>query len=273
MIDQPAIERIDHNDARVLAATEAEQRLFEHYGLEQKAHYIEIEEPGIRVRVLEVGSGPSVLMVPGGSGNAFEFIPLMAELKGWRLLAVNRPGGGMSDAVDHRQVDLRRLAVDTLTAVLDAFGLERLPVIGTSIGGLWTFWLALDRPERVSMMVQVGGTAMLNANPPLPMRLLSVPLVNRLIFHATLPSSPEKARNEFRMLGSSREITQAWPDVLPETSYRMEHLPTFRTAWLSLFEALLTPRGIKRRYQLGPDELSRVAQAVMFIWGDGVVAP
>ena len=38
MIDQPAIERIDQNDARVLAATEAEQYLFEHYGLEQKEH-------------------------------------------------------------------------------------------------------------------------------------------------------------------------------------------------------------------------------------------
>jgi pimeloyl-ACP methyl ester carboxylesterase len=69
------------------------------------------------------------------------------------------------------------------------------------------------------------------------------------------------------MLGSSRETKQALPDVMLETIYRMFHLPTYRAAWLSFLETVLTLRGSSHRYQLGPDDLSCVAQAVLFVWG------
>src|SRR3712207_1085337 len=118
------ITRIGEHDPRVVAAAEAERRLFDHFGLAFKTHYVELKEPGMRVRVLEAGAGQPLLVVPGGSGDAWQLAALMAELKGWRLIAVNRPGGGMSDGVDHRDVDLRHFAVHTLSSVLDAFGLE-----------------------------------------------------------------------------------------------------------------------------------------------------
>jgi len=132
---------LEQTDPRVKAAQEAEQRLFQHYGLDYETKYIELNEPKIRVRVLEVGSGPPVLMVPGGVGDAWIFLSLMAQLAGYRMIVVNRPGGGMSEGIDHRAVDARQLAVDTLASVLDHFGLERVPVIGNSMGGLWSFWV------------------------------------------------------------------------------------------------------------------------------------
>jgi pimeloyl-ACP methyl ester carboxylesterase len=172
----------DRTASQVAAAQEAETRLFDHYGLEVKTHFVELEEPNIRVRVLESGSGPALLFVPGGVGDGWIWASLMAKLKGWRLIVVNRPGGGMSDGIDHRAVDVRQLAVDTLTSVLDYFNLERIPVIGNSMGGLWSFWLALDRPERVAGMVQLGCPAtILGTNAPIPMRLMSVPGLNRLL--------------------------------------------------------------------------------------------
>ena len=112
----PTITRIDHNDPRSKAALEAEQRLFAHYGLEYKVHFVEMKVPILRVRVLEVGEGQPLLMIPGGIGDACFFAGLMAELKGYRILAVNRPGGGLSGGIDHQRVDARQLAVMTSAA-------------------------------------------------------------------------------------------------------------------------------------------------------------
>ena len=89
MNDNPSITRIDQNDPRSKAALAAEQRLFAHYGLDYQSHFIEMNEPDLRLRVLEVGQGPAVLMVPGGAGDAF-MGSLAAGLSklGWELSRV-----------------------------------------------------------------------------------------------------------------------------------------------------------------------------------------
>lgn len=265
----PHVVRIDQSDVRVQKAIQAEQQLFEYYGLKPQGHRIKIKEFGIHVRILEVGSGPPVLLIPGGNGVAIEQVPLMAELTGYRLIAVNLPGGGMSDAIDCRQIDYPRLAVRVLTTILDTFKLERIPIIANSIGGLWAFWLALAEAERISRIVQVGCPAFIfGTSAPLPMRLLSLPFINRLLFPMAQPASADKVRSMLRMLlHSSREITQSLPEVLPEAFYRMFHLPIYRLATLSFLETVLTLRGSRKRYQLWAEQLSRIEQEVLFIWG------
>ncbi len=181
MTAKPTIQKVNQEDPRVAAAADAERRLYDYYGLEYQAHYIDLENPDLRVRALEVGSGPPLFLVPGGPGESFHFVPLMAQMKGWRILTFDRPGAAMSDAVDHREVDLRHFAVETLTAVMDYFELEEVPVVASSMGGLWSLWLALDEPERISKMVQFGCPALiLGTSAPLPMRVMSVPFVNKL---------------------------------------------------------------------------------------------
>ena len=101
MNDTVSITRINHEDPVSKAALSAEQRFFDHYGLDYQSHIVEMDDPHLRLRVLEVGEGPPLLMVPGGAGDAFIFAPIMAELSGWRMIAINRPGAGLSDGVDH----------------------------------------------------------------------------------------------------------------------------------------------------------------------------
>jgi pimeloyl-ACP methyl ester carboxylesterase len=262
--------RIDPEDARVQAAEEAEQRLFEYYGLTYRVHYVELEEPAIRVRVLETGSGPPLLMLPGGNGIGAELVPLMAALPGYRRFAVNLPGGGLSDAVDVRDVDYRALAVQVLDSVLEALGIERSPVVANSIGGLWALWLAQSRPQRVERMVLVGCPALIfGTAAPLPMRLLSSRLFNRFLFPLAQPGSPGAMRKVLgKLLGSTPAAVQALPDALPDALHRMFHLPTYRLATLSFLETVLTLRGSNERFQLHADELGRIEQPVLFIWGD-----
>lgn len=269
MDDQRIITRINHQDPRCRAAVAAEQQLFDYYGLDYRVHFVDMEEPNLRLRVLEVGEGRPLLMMPGGTGDAAMFAALMAELPGWRMIAVNRPGGGMSDGVDHRQVDLRQLAVNTMRAVAEAFDLGRVPIICNSMGGLWSFWYTMAHPERVSRMVQMGCPALaLDTSAPFFMRLLGVPVINNFIAPNMQPDNVESALEGLRFQGSSQEDIDRMPRVLANGTYRFFNLPTYLDTWKTLIAAVTTIRGATTKYILGPEALEQVQCPVQFIWGD-----
>ncbi|MFW6184598.1 MAG: alpha/beta fold hydrolase [Chloroflexota bacterium] len=265
LCSQPTLRR---SDARVAAARQAEQRLFEHYDLVVEPHFVTLKS-GRNVRVLESGHGAPLVLVPGGVGDGWIWAPLMAHLRDYRLLVVNRPGGGLSDGVDHTQVNMRQLAVEVLTAVLDHFRLERAPIICNSMGGLWSFWFALAQPQRVLALLQFGCPALLlSTSAPFSMRLQSVPLLNRLLVKAMIPDSAEAARQLPGFLGHDERVGANWPQPMADCGYRFPRLPTYKTAWLSLMESVLTLRGAAQRYALGADELRQVQTPVLYTWGD-----
>jgi pimeloyl-ACP methyl ester carboxylesterase len=247
----------------------AERGLFGVYGLEVESRFLEIRDPRMRARVMDVGEGPPVVLVHGGGGVGATWAPLMAGLSGMRLVVVDRPGFGLSEGFDYRGAPLRRHAVAFLESVLDALGIERAAFVGNSMGGLWSFWLALDRPERVSRLAQLGSTALiLDTIAPLPMRLLSVPGLNRIMLAAEKPS-PAQARKFLMRLGHDPAVIE---ERLPEEYFAMlaasQELPDYATAWLTLVERCLTLHGAVSDVRLGEEELRRVRQQTLFIWGD-----
>jgi pimeloyl-ACP methyl ester carboxylesterase len=262
------ITRINHEDPHSKAALAAERRLFAHFGLEYKVHFVEMKEPNLRIRILEVGEGEPLMMVPGGSGEAWFFAPLMAELKGRRMIALSRPGGGLSDGIDHRNINVRKLAVNTLRSVADAFGLERVPIICNSMGGLWSIWYALDHPERVSRMAHLGCPALiLDTSAPFFMRLIGVPGINNLIAPMMQPNSVDGALDSLTTQGIEREEIDKMPRVLAEASYHFFQLPTYLDTWKTLIAEITTIRGGKAKYQLAAEELKQIRQPVQFLWG------
>jgi pimeloyl-ACP methyl ester carboxylesterase len=247
----------------------AERRLFEVYGLEAESRFLELRDPQMQARVMETGEGAPVVLVHGGGGVGATWAPLMAKISGARLVVVDRPGFGLSDGFDYRGVDLRRHAVTFLESVLDALGIERAAFVGNSMGGLWSFWLALDRPERVSTLAQLGSTALLTGTmAPLSMRLLSVAGLNRLMLAAERPS-PDQARKFLARLGHDEAVIDR---QLPEEFFEMlaasQELPDYATAWSTLVERCLTLRGAVPDVRLGTEELRRVRQRTLFVWGE-----
>lgn len=266
MIPPESIVRIDRTDEVSLRARDAERTLFRGEGLNYREHDVDVQ--GLRVRVLEVGAGPPIVIIGGGMGDAWIFANLIRHFPGRRVLAVNRPGGGLSDGIDHRRVDLRELAVATLEAVYDHFGLSSAPVIAHGMGGLWTFWFAIEKPQRVPAMAQLGCPALiLNTSAPLSMRKLSVPGLNRVLVEKMVPTSPEEARSMPLFLGHSSEVAGNWPLAASECASAFSSLPTIPVSWTSLMEVCLHPLGSKKRYRIGPDELRQVRAPVVFIWG------
>lgn len=101
------------------------------------------------------GDGPPLLVLPGGVGDADATAALAAHLaETFRVIAHDRRGLGRSTA------DGPRPGCDPLTghtrdavALLDHLGLDRVAVVGASIGALVALHLLADHPDRVATVV------------------------------------------------------------------------------------------------------------------------
>jgi pimeloyl-ACP methyl ester carboxylesterase len=154
----------------------AETRLWQHYGLAPRERFVEIARPHARLRVLEVGSGRPVLYLHGTIGPT-AWAPLVVHLPGTRALVLDRPGWGLSDPVDFPSSGMRPFVADLLVGVMDALDLERVDLVGGSIGDAWALSLAERHPDRVGRVVLLGGGPLVEAVPvPGMIRAIASPL-------------------------------------------------------------------------------------------------
>lgn len=241
----------------------AQQRLLEWAGVAAESRFLEIPSVSSPVHVLTSGEGPPVVLVPGFGDPAAMWIPLMAELGGFRLYAVDRPSFGLSGSAPHTTATFRRLGIQFLEQVLDGLELERPAFIGNSIGSLWSIWLALDRPGRVAAMAHLGCPAfLLGTSAPLPMRLLSIPPVGRLMMRMS-PPSPKQVEQFADMVGEDLSALPEIRDMLVE----MQKLPGVRPALLELLHAVIRLRGPRPELVLTAHEIEQISQPVQLIWG------
>lgn len=260
--------KVDPSNPQVKAFVDAEKRLLDHYGLSCKTHMIELAELRAQVRVLEVGSGEPIVISPGGSGEAFVWIPLIAALKGWKCIVYDRPGGGLSDYVDYFQTNFRQLATRTISQVFNEFNLKSAPILGNSMGSLWNFWFAMDAPERVSKMAQIGCPALiLNSSMPFPMRLFTAPVINHRVIRLTVPKNKESASQGLRMLGSSPQQIARLPRVFTDTFFYSRYLPNYQDAWRRLNERVQWLGFPRKDIRMMEEQLSTIHQPTLFIWG------
>jgi len=126
-----------------------------------------------RIRYHVAGdTGPALLLLHGsGPGvsawaNWGDLIPALAAR--FRVVAIDLPGYGGSWRPSIGG-DPGAPAIDAILRVLDAEGLERLHLIGNSLGGMIASRFALDHPDRVDRVIVMGsggfGFSLLNPGP------------------------------------------------------------------------------------------------------------
>ena len=99
------------------------------------------------------GSGPAVLLLHGGLGNAGNWGHQVPELlaAGYRVIVMDTRGHGRS-SWDGTPFSYQRLAADAL-AVLEHFGVARAAIVGWSDGADTGLILAMQHPERIAGLV------------------------------------------------------------------------------------------------------------------------
>jgi len=106
----------------------------------------------VRIAYETRGTGEPLLLMQGLGYGRWGWEPLLEPLAAdFRVLFYDNRGIGDSD-VPPGPYTARQLAEDAL-AVLDAAGVERADVVGTSLGGMAAQELALGFPERVRRLV------------------------------------------------------------------------------------------------------------------------
>ncbi|SEP77140.1 alpha/beta fold hydrolase [Mycolicibacterium nivoides] len=135
----------------------------------------EISTSAGTLRYYDVGNGPTVLFLhgsgPGVTGwrNFRGVLPTFAER--FRCLVLEFPGFGVSDDWGGHPMVTAQGAV---TPFLDALGIERVDIVGNSMGGGVGINTAINTPERVGRLVTIGGigTSIFSPGPSEGIRLL-----------------------------------------------------------------------------------------------------
>jgi 3-oxoadipate enol-lactonase len=130
---------------------------------------------GVRIAWERRGTGEPLLLVHGLGYARWGWEPVVDGLtEANQVVLFDNRGIGESDA-PAGPYTVQDMAEDAV-AVLDAAGLERAHVLGTSLGGMIALQLALDHPERVDRLVLACTTPGGAGAAPMPertVRLLS----------------------------------------------------------------------------------------------------
>jgi pimeloyl-[acyl-carrier protein] methyl ester esterase len=244
---------------------QAEARVFARYGVTFTSRFVRLREPRLRVRVLECGEGPPLLLIGGDGAVAAAWAPLAAQMAGRRVILLDRPGFGLSDAFDYRGTDMRRHGAGLLGSLLDALELESASLVGSSGGGQWALWLALAAPERVRSLALMGIPAVcLPGFRPAGLRIASIPGLGRLVF--ALPSPSPRVTG--RMLAGADARLLEHPELV-ELYHEARRMRDFGRTASAIFRATMRVGGAARpRYVLADDELAGVEPPVLFVWGE-----
>jgi pimeloyl-ACP methyl ester carboxylesterase len=223
-------------------------------------HSVDLGE--VSTRYFVAGAGPPLVLLHGDGESAFDWswtLPALARTR--RIYAPDLPGSGENAklATDLSPAALERFAV----SFLDAAGIGRAAVVGSSLGGLVAMRLALSEPSRVSALVLVASSGLGRAV-NLGLSSLVVPGYGDLAigWAGTSAGAAQRARGRARLLFASPDrAPRAWVSE----QYRLARTPGFLAAQLAALRAELDPLG-QREVLL--DELSSLTMPTLLVWGE-----
>ena len=108
---------------------------------------------GQSLHYIDQGSGPAVLLAGSYLWDQTMWAPQIAALsQQYRVIALDLWGHGESGPLPEGMVSLDDLARQAL-ALLDHLDIDRVTLVGLSVGGMWGTRLALSAPQRLNGLV------------------------------------------------------------------------------------------------------------------------
>lgn len=246
-----------------------EQRLamFANHGFDGESRWI-ADRHGRRTYMIGRGDGPCpTILIHGGLSQAGEWGTFAGRLPG-HVVIPDRPGCGLSYAIDYRGVDYRRAASDWVCDLVDGLGAEQVDLVGNSMGGYFSIAFAQEHPHRVRRLVLPGAPAGLDRPLPLFMRLWGHPIAGRLLKALGLltPTDVEVVRK--RIFAS---FLVARPDAVPrdllETTVASMHIPGALRTGTSMLRTVTDMGGWRTAMSIR-DTTATLTVPTLFVWGD-----
>jgi pimeloyl-ACP methyl ester carboxylesterase len=210
---------------------------------------------GRRVRYEDDGQGPTVLLLHGIGHSLRNWIRTVPALTaaGFRALSIDTPGFGLSESPG--EVLDQAGTVDFVDAFLDTFCIDRVHLVGHSLGGAIATAYALQRPERISHLALVAPAVGPDVNPAL--RLLALQVARPLL-------RPFALRQVFGLIAGS------WEDEVLELELadaeRWLGDPVARDYFWNVLRAGVRLRGVRPEWLL-LERLSELGMPVLVAWG------
>jgi len=249
---------------------EAEQRLWASVGLAPTERRLLLRRLRTTVRVQELGEGPVVVFVHGGSASGANWAPMLGHLTGFRCILLDRPGCGLSEPLDAdlTAVDRFTTAADALVVdVIDALELPTAHVVATSLGGFFAVRGAAAHPARIDRMVEFGYTIGARlSHVPFSMRLATLPGLRHLM--TRIPPTRGVIRSIMRQLGHGPALKDGriTPELLDWFLALLRDTPTMRNDTNAPKELLST--GSRGEAILPVSILADVRCPIRFVWGE-----
>jgi len=219
-----------------------------------------VDVDGVRVHYQEAGhpAAPALVLIHGFASSTLVWSKVFLKLAyaGFRVIAVDMLGFGYSAKPRNGEYTIRGQA-KLLIGLLDALGIPRALLVGSSYGGAVAATCALDYADRVEKLILVGTV---NNNRPLAFKLMRVfgsPLFGD-VFSPLLIGSRRLLRHRMKRVYDRH----AW--VLDERRVDARHLP---------LRAASTQRALIRTVRRWDAErISRDAHLIdkptLLLWGE-----
>jgi len=253
------------NDARYIQVA---QQLWASLGLDPSERHIRLPRLDTVARVQELGDGPLVVFVHGGSASRANWAPLVPYISGFRCVLLDRPGCGASPSNDRDIHTVDRFLEYADTLIVDVFDALEAPtahIVSTSLGGCFTLRAAAAHPDRIDRIAEFGylvGAPVTRV--PISMRAAMLPGVRRLI--ASIPPTRGAVRAILRQLGLGPALADG---RITDESFEwfvslLRDTPTLRNETRLPRELL---QAADTSVSLPADLLAAVRCPVRFIWG------
>ena len=195
------------------------------------------------VELLEAGAGDDVLFLPGAWGLSWDPF-LEGLLRQHHVIAPRMPGTGNSSGLQHL-ADHHDLFFFYLE-LLDELGLDRLALMGHSVGGWIAAELAALEPKRVAKLVLINPLGLWNDGYPV------------LDFLAMAPDEIAEAAFHDLNHPAAQKMSQPPPDQEAVKLAAIERAKNFSAAARFLWP--IPDRGLKKR-------IHRIQAPTLILWG------
>jgi pimeloyl-ACP methyl ester carboxylesterase len=195
-----------------------------------------VEADGFRIRYMEAGDGPPLVHLHGAGGQRLNPAHELLSQR-FRVIAFEMPGFGAEENL--RTPDMPALAA-TMAKAVQAVGLERVDLMGTSFGGKVALFLASQHKELVRALILEAPAAI--RPPGLRPPSGSPEAIARLIYahpERRPPGQPTDPALAARMMALTTRLRG--PDRDPDLDARMRALTIPVLVVLGTRDGLIPP--------------------------------